>query len=300
VRLVFLGSPAEALVPLQALHDAGHEVALVVTQPDRRRGRGGALAPSPVKRLALELGLPVVTPARGKDALEPIAATGAELGVVVAFGQLIPQAVLDALPSGFVNMHFSLLPRWRGAAPVERAMLAGDVETGVCLMRLEAGLDTGPIYACERVTIGPEETAGELRARLARLGTDLLLAEIDSIPRREPTPQEGETTYATKLTVEEFEIDWGRPAAELARQVAAGNPKPGAWTTARGGRLKVLRARPEPAEGDCAAAPATLVGPGRVATGDGILALLEVQPEGKAAMAGSAWATGFRGDRLGV
>jgi methionyl-tRNA formyltransferase len=299
VRLVFLGSPAEATVPLQALHDAGHEIVLVVTQPDRRRGRGAALAPSPVKRLALELGLPVVTPARGKEALEPIAASGAELGVVVAFGQLIPQSVLDALPSGFVNMHFSLLPRWRGAAPVERALLAGDEETGVCLMRVEAGLDTGPIYACERVTIGPEETAGELRARLTRLGTDLLLAEIDSIPGREPTPQQGEATYANKLTVEEFEIDWSRPAADLARQVAAGNPKPGAWTTARGGRLKVLRARPEPAEGDSGVAPGTLVGPGRVATGDGVLALLELQPEGKAAMSGPAWATGFRGDHLG-
>jgi methionyl-tRNA formyltransferase len=300
VRLVFLGSPVEALGPLQALHDAGHEIALVVTQPDRRRGRGGGLDPSPVKRFATELGLPVVTPGRCKEVLDDIAASGAELGVVVAFGQLIPQSVLDALPSGYINMHFSLLPRWRGAAPVERAMLAGDEETGVCLMQLEAGLDTGPVYACERVTIGPGETAGELRARLARLGTDLLLAEIESIPGREPTPQEGETTYAEKLTVEEFEIDWASPAAELARQVAAGNPKPGAWTTARGVRLKVLRARPEPAEDySAAAAPGVLVGPARVATGEGVLALLEVQPQGKAIMTGPAWAAGFRGDHLG-
>src|SRR5918999_726639 len=188
MRLVFLGSPPEAQGALRALHDAGHEIALVVTQPDRKRGRGGDLVPSPVKRTATELGLSVVTPGRTKEVLDDIAASGAELGVVVAFGQLIPPSVLDALPSGYVNMHFSLLPRWRGAAQVERAMLAGDQETGVCLMQLEAGLDTGPVYACERVTIDPEESAGELRARLARLGTDLLLAEIDSIPGREPTP----------------------------------------------------------------------------------------------------------------
>jgi methionyl-tRNA formyltransferase len=301
MRLVFLGSPEEAVGPLRALHDAGHEIALVVTQPDRRRGRGGGhLDPSPVKRAAVELGLTVVTPERGREALDDIAATGAELGVVVAFGQLIPQSVLDALPSGYVNMHFSLLPRWRGAAPVERAMLAGDPETGVCLMQLEKGLDTGPVYACERVAIGPEDTAGELRARLARIGTELLLAEIDAIPGREPTPQEGESTYAEKLTVEEFEIDWARPAVELARLVQAGSPKPGAWTTAKGTRLKVLRARAEPPEASTGGqAPGTLAGPGRVMTGDGVLALVEVQPEGKAAMAANAWAGGFRGDRLG-
>jgi len=210
--------------------------------------------------------------------------------------------VLDALPAGYVNMHFSLLPRWRGAAPVERAILAGDRETGVCLMLLEKGLDTGPVYACERVTIEGQETAGELRAHLARLGTDLLLAEIDSIPGREPTPQEGESTYADKLTVEEFQIDWARPAAELARLVMAGNPKPGAWTTAKGARLKVLRARAEPSEAAASAPghpPGALVGPARVLTTDGVITLLEIQPEGKAAMSATAWAAGFRGDRLG-
>ena len=139
MRLVFLGSPPEAQGALRALHEAGHEIALVVTQPDRKRGRGGDLVPSPVKRTATELGLPVVTPERCKEALDDIAGSGAELGVVVAFGQLIPPSVLAALPSGYVNVHFSLLPRWRGAAPVERAMLAGDDETGVCLMQLEDG-----------------------------------------------------------------------------------------------------------------------------------------------------------------
>ena len=298
MRIVFLGSPPEAEGSLRALHDAGHDIALVVTQPDRKRGRGGGLVPSPVKRAALELGLPVVTPERCKEALDDIAGSGAELGVVVAFGQLIPPSVLAALPSGYVNVHFSLLPRWRGAAPVERAILAGDPETGVCLMQLEAGLDTGPVYACRSIPITADDTAGDLRRRLADLGTELLLAEIESVPGRTPAPQEGEETYAAKLSVEEFAIDWARPAVELARLVMAGNPKPGAWTTAKSARLKVLRARGEGAGPD-SAEPGTLVGPGRVATGDGVLALTEVQPEGKAAMPAAAWAAGFRGDRLG-
>jgi len=300
VRLVFLGSPSEAQGALRALHDAGHEIALVVTQPDRKRGRGGDLVPSPVKRTAIELGLEVVTPERCKESLDDIAGSGAELGVVVAFGQLIPPSVLAALPSGYVNVHFSLLPRWRGAAPVERAILAGDEETGVCLMQLEAGLDTGPVYACRTIPITPDDTAGDLRRRLADLGTELLLSEIDSVPGRTPTPQKGEETYAEKLTVEEFAVDWARPAAELARLVMAGNPKPGAWTTAKGARLKLLRARAEQPTFDTAGTePGTLVGPGRVAAGDGVLVLTEVQPEGKAAMPATAWAAGFRGDRLG-
>jgi methionyl-tRNA formyltransferase len=300
VRLVFLGSPPEAQGALRALHDAGHEIALVVTQPDRKRGRGGHLVPSPVKRTATELGLPVVTPERCKEALDDIANSGAELGVVVAFGQLIPPSVLAALPSGYVNVHFSLLPRWRGAAPVERAILAGDTETGVCLMQLEAGLDTGPVYACRTIPIIADDTAGDLRRRLADLGTELLLAEIDSVPDGTPTPQKGEETYAEKLTVEEFAVDWSHPAIELARLVMAGNPKPGAWTTAKGARLKLLRATAEPSSAAEAAEPGTLVGPARVATGDGVLVLTEVQPEGKAAMPATAWAAGFRGDRLGA
>jgi methionyl-tRNA formyltransferase len=300
VRLVFLGSPPEAQGALRALHDAGHEIALVVTQPDRKRGRGGDLVPSPVKRTATELGLRIVTPERCKESLDEIANSGAELGVVVAFGQLIPPSVLAALPSGYVNVHFSLLPRWRGAAPVERAILAGDTETGVCLMQLEAGLDTGPVYACRTIPITADDTAGDLRRHLADLGTELLLAEIDSVPDATPTPQKGEETYAEKLTVEEFAVDWSRPAAELARLVMAGNPKPGAWTTAKGARLKLHRAKAEPATATDGAEPGALVGPGRVATGDGVLVLTEVQPEGKVAMPATSWAAGFRGDRLGA
>jgi methionyl-tRNA formyltransferase len=302
VRVVFLGSPADSLPSLQALHDAGHDVGLVVTQPDRRRSRGGGTEPSPVKALATDLGLPVVTPNRSIEALDDIAGSGATLGVVVAFGQLIPQAVLDALPLGYVNVHFSLLPRWRGAAPVERAMMAGDTETGVCIMQLEAGLDTGPVYFLERVAIDPTETAGELKARLVRIGTDLLVAHLEDIPKTEPTPQEGEPTYAAKLTTEEFRLDLGAPATDLARLVRAGNPRPGAWTTAGGRRLKILRAGAEPATAVPAASPppaGELVAPARVATGDGILVLDEVQPETRGVMTGAAWAAGFRGTRLG-
>ncbi len=170
-----------------------------------------------------------------------MAATGAELGVVVAFGQILPVALLDSLPSGFVNVHFSLLPRWRGAAPVERAILAGDSETGVDIMAIEAGLDTGPVFASARTPIDPAETAGELHARLVEMGTDLLLATLPDVPTIEPRPQVGEPTYAEKLTVEEFELDPSAPPAELARAVRAGNPRPGAWIPVDGKRLKVWR-----------------------------------------------------------
>src|SRR3954463_13470758 len=164
MRLIYLGTPAAAIPPLRALVEAGHEIAFVVTQPDRRRSRGSGSDPSPVRRAADELGLDVRTPVKAREIVDDARASGAQLGVVVAFGQLLPPPLLDALPLGFVNLHFSLLPRWRGAAPVDGALLAGDRETGVCLMQLEAGLDTGPVYATARVPIGGRETAGELRA----------------------------------------------------------------------------------------------------------------------------------------
>jgi methionyl-tRNA formyltransferase len=259
-RLVYLGTPAEAVPPLRALVAAGHEVRLVVSRPDKRRGRGGGVAPSPVKAAALELGIPVT------DRVDDVCEVGAELGVVVAFGQLIKPHVLARVP--MVNVHFSLLPRWRGAAPVERAILAGDRETGVCLMALDEGLDTGPVYACERVAIGDDETAAELRDRLVALGTRML-CDLLAGPLPEPRPQSGEPTYAAKIAPEELRLDWSRPAEELVRVVRVG----GAWTTFRGRRLKVHRAR---------------VGP------DGRLELLEVQPEGGRRMSFADWARGAR------
>jgi len=273
VRLVFFGTPDDAVPALRALHAAGHEVALVVTQPDRRRGRGAVPSASPVKLAAEELGLRVRTPERAREVVEEVTASGAEVGVVVAFGQLLPEALFTAVPLGFVNVHFSLLPRWRGAAPVERAILAGDTETGVCIMQIEKGLDTGDVFGRASTTIGEDETAGELRARLVALGTDLLLETLPKLRTLTPEPQRGEPTHADKLTVDEFELDLSRPPAELVRIVRAANPRPGAWTTVGGKRLKVWRAR---------------VGE------QGAFELLEVQPEGRARMSGDAWSHGHR------
>ena len=293
MRLVFLGTPADAVPPLEALVEAGHEIAFVVTQPDRRRSRGKGSDPSPVRRAADERGLTVLTPMKAREVVDDVRASGARLGVVVAFGQLLPVSLLEALPLGFVNLHFSLLPRWRGAAPVERAVLAGGTETGVCLMELEAGLDTGPVYASARVPIGAHETAGELRTRLVAVGTRLLVDHLPEVGVTEPVPQAGEPSYADKLTVEEFALDPARPAAELDRLVRAGNPRPGAWMHVGGRRVKVWHTHAEPAS---AGAPGVITAGGALVTADGILALDEVQPEGKRAMSGAAWRAGLRAD----
>jgi methionyl-tRNA formyltransferase len=194
--------------------------------------------------------------------------------------------LIEALPHGFVNVHFSLLPRWRGAAPVERAILAGDAETGVCLMQIEAGLDTGPVFACERTPIGAQESAGELRERLVTMGTRLLVDELPSVPGATPVPQSGEPTHADKLAVADFRLDFTRPSAELVRVVRAGNPRPGAWFASNGKRVKVWRAHAS------SEAPAR----GALVTGDGTLVLDEVQPEGKRPMDAQAWLAGLHGD----
>jgi methionyl-tRNA formyltransferase len=298
VRIVFLGTPVDAVKPLRALVDDRHEVALVVTQPDRRRRRGGGSDPSPVKEAALELGLRVVTPEKAREAIDDVRASGAELGVVVAFGQLLPVPLLESLPHGFVNLHFSLLPRWRGAAPVERAILAGDRETGIDLMQIEAGLDTGPVYARARVPIAPDETAGELHERLVDAGTELLRLHLPTITSTVPEPQVGEPTYADKLTVDEFRLDPTRSAAELARIVRAGNPRPGAWFVVGGRRVKVWRAHEDADRAAEAAdmAPGTIGTDGALGTARGVLALDEVQPEGKRVMTAAAWRAGARGD----
>ena len=228
-RLVYLGTPEAAVPPLHALVEAGFELAAVVTRVDKRHGRGGKLTPSPVKSAALELGLPVLH--RVDEAL----GLGADLGVVVAFGQLIRPHVLAALP--MVNLHFSLLPRWRGAAPVERALLAGDRQTGVCLMQVEHGLDTGGVFAREVVPIGERVTAVELRAELVTVGARLL---VDSLTAGlgAPQPQRGEPLYAAKIDPSELRIDWSRPAVEIDRLVRLG----GAWSSFRSKRIKVVAA----------------------------------------------------------
>lgn len=286
--LAFLGTPDAAVPALRALHAAGHEIAVVVTNPDRRRSRGGKASPSPVKAAAMELGLPV------DHDLGGVAGSGAELGVVVAYGRLVPDAVLEAVP--MVNLHFSALPRWRGAAPVERAILAGDERTAVCLMAVEPALDAGPVYRQVPIDIGPDETADELRARMAEVGAELLVQALAEGLGR-PEPQVGEVTYARKVDVDERRLDWDRPAIELHRLVRVG----GAWTTVEGRRLKVWRARLV----DPASAPGLAPGELRatvVGTGAGVLELEEVQPEGRSRTDAASWHRGARlpaGVRLG-
>lgn len=275
-RLVYLGTPEMAVAPLEALHAAGFEVALVVTAPDKRRGRRSEPSPTPVKLAALALGLPVT------HDLGEVPAVGADLGVVVAFGQILRLPLLEALP--MVNLHFSLLPRWRGAAPVERALLAGDATTGVCVMAVEEGLDTGGVYACEEIAIRRTSTAEELRGQLVEIGTRLLVGVL-SDGLGPPAPQAGPSTYADKLTAEDLRLRWDQPAELLHRVVRVG----GAWTTFRGARLKVHEARAEAGSGQ--------LGPGeiagcRVGTGQGELVLRTVQPEGRGRLAAADWTNG--------
>lgn len=272
---------------------AGHDVAVVITRPDKRRGREQAPSPSPVKAAAVELGLPV------SERVEDAVSSGAELGVVVAFGRIIKKDVLDRLP--LVNVHFSLLPRWRGAAPVERAILAGDPTTGVCLMAIEEGLDTGAVYECASLEIGPEETADELRDRLAALGAKMLVEAL-AHGLGPGVAQAGEPTYAGKIEPEDRHLDWSRPAEELHRVVRIGR----AWTTWRGKRLLVLAARLV-ATDEAAGLMAGELVPGElggdlVGTGAGALRLVTVQPEGRPAIGAAEWARGARpaaGERLG-
>lgn len=288
-RLVYLGSPGLAVTPLRALVDAGYPVDLVVSQPDKRRGRGSQLVPSPVKAAAVDLGLPV------SDRVADVIDTDADLGVVVAFGRLIKDDVLSALP--LVNVHYSLLPRWRGAAPVERAILAGDDVTGVCIMQIAHELDAGDVYARAEVPIGADDTAADLHHRLTEVGTELLLDTM-AAGSWTPEPQQGEVTYAEKISPDELEIDWHRPAVDVHRLVRIG----GAWTTLDGKRLKVHRTALGPGDaGASGVEPGSIEGTA-VATGDGVLELVEVQPEGKGRMDAGAWSNGARlapGARLG-
>ena len=266
-----------AVAPLDALAAHGFDIALVVTRTDKRRGRGNDLQASPVKQAALRLGIPV------SHAVDDCLVVGAEVGVVVAFGQLIKPHVLATLP--MVNLHFSLLPRWRGAAPVERALLAGDDVTGVCLMQLGVGLDTGPILDVIEVRISATTTAIELRRELVQVGSGQLIRVLSGVLPH-PKPQVGEPTYAAKLSPSEFQIDWTRSADEVHRLVRLGV----AWTTYRGRRLKILAADVDARSGSAGEFLAADV----VACGNGSLHLRTVQPEAKAAMSVGAWANGAR------
>lgn len=283
-RIAYLGTPEAAVPPLRALHAAGFEIPLVISQPDKRRGRGSSLVPSPVKAAATDLGLAVSD--RPSDVLD----VGADLGVVVAYGRLIKVEVLERL--AMVNLHFSLLPRWRGAAPVERALLAGDQITGVCLMEVAVGLDEGGVYGRVEHRIAPNDTLDTLRAALVEKGTSLLVeALVNGLGQ--PTPQLGEAVYARKIDPTELHLDLAEPAARLERIIRLG----GAWVEFRGKRLRIWAAAVVP--DDPASPQPTALEPGFLqgdvlSTGDGGLRLLEVQPEAKQRMSGTAWTNGAR------
>jgi methionyl-tRNA formyltransferase len=291
VRVVFAGTPEFAVPALAALGAAGHEIVLVLTQPDRPAGRGMTLKPSPVKAAAMRAGHPIFQPATLKDpAVQArIAEVSADIMVVVAYGLILPQAVLDRPRHGALNIHGSLLPRWRGAAPIERAILAGDAETGVAIMQMDAGLDTGPVYREARVAIGPTETAGALRERLSRLGAELLVQVLADLAngRGALTPQAtAGATYAAKIDKSEAVLDWRRSAIELARCVRAFNPTPGALARSASTDFKIWTATAERLSGP--AAPGEIVARAPdgivVACGEGALRVTELQRAGSKRM----------------
>jgi methionyl-tRNA formyltransferase len=284
-RVAYLGTPEVAVPTLQAIHAAGVEVPIVVTRPDRRRGRGGDLSPSPVKAAARELGLRVT------DDFSDLGDIDVDLAVVVAYGRIIPMALLERIP--MVNLHFSLLPRWRGAAPVERAILAGDSRTGVCLMQVAEGLDTGDIYESATVEISDDDTLDSLRMRLVDLGTSMVVRSLND-GLSEPNPQVGEPVHAAKIDSGELRIDWQQSAVQISRVVRLG----GAWTTFRGKRIKIWSVRVLERED---LAPCALDGT-EVGTSFGAIELLEVQPEGRGRVLAEAWRNGARpehGEQVG-
>ena len=293
MKLIFAGTPPFAAAALRALHAAGHAIPLVLTQPDRPAGRGMKLTPSAVAAAAAELGLATRKPLNLKNAeiQAELAAVEADAMIVAAYGLILPQAVLDIPPRGCLNIHGSLLPRWRGAAPVQRAIQAGDRTSGISIMRMEAGLDTGPVLLEREIALAPDETSGSLFERLTVLGAECIveaLAKLDKLIA-EPQPGEG-VTYAHKITRAEAPIDWRHPAIQIDRQIRAFNPFPTAETRYLGETLKVWRASVEPGAG----APGTLLETGAagplVACGENALRLAEVQRPGGKRLSAADWA----------
>ena len=293
MRLIFMGTPGFAVTPLQALLDAGHEIACVYTQPPRRSGRGQHARPGPVQAHAKAAGLRVRHPVNFRDPAdrEALAALGADLAVVVAYGLILPQAVLDAPARGCLNIHASLLPRWRGAAPIQRAIMAGDAETGVCVMQMEAGLDTGPVILREAVPIGPQDTAGSLHDTLSDLGARMVVEALAEIDTLEPQvqPEDG-VTWAAKIDKAEARVDWSRSAVETDRLIRGLSPFPGAWCEIGGERVKLLGC--ELAEGG-GPPGAVLDERLRVACGSGAVRLTRLQRAGRAAADSDAFLRGF-------
>jgi len=299
MRAIFFGSPDFAVPCLDALHEVA-EIVTVVTQPDRPKGRGLALAPPPVKVRATELGLPVLQPTKIRPPAfaAQLAALGADVGVVVAYGRILPRAVLDAPRLGCVNIHASLLPRWRGAAPIHWAIVHGDAETGVCLMQVDEGLDSGPVLAVEGTPIGPEETAGELFERLARLGAELLRRELPRYVGGELVPQpqaETEATYAKMLEKTDGRVDFARSAREVHDRVRGMSPWPGAYADLGGSRVKLHRTHVVEPEGTVAPSGTVVAADDagiRVACGRGVVAIDELQESGRKRLAAGPYLAG--------
>jgi methionyl-tRNA formyltransferase len=295
LRLVFMGTPAFALPTLDRLLAAGHDIVAAYTQPPRRAGRGQRLRLTPVHEAAVARNIEVRAPAslKGADEQAAFKALAADAAVVVAYGLLLPPAVLEAPRLGCFNLHPSLLPRWRGAAPVERAVEAGDSETGVCIMRLNRGLDTGPVVSSERQSIGPRDTAADLAARLAERGADLMVEALAGIEAGTLTPKPQSTkgiTYAAKIAPEECRVIWSRSAAAIDRQIRAFNPSPGVWCRHGGERIKILAAVPV----DMTGAPgAVLDGEATIACGEGALRLEVVQRQDRAPQPVAAFLRGY-------
>ncbi|MHA1529062.1 MAG: methionyl-tRNA formyltransferase [Alphaproteobacteria bacterium] len=304
MRLAFMGTPDFALPVLEAVVAAGHAIVRVYTRPPRPADRGRALRPSPVHVTAEALGIPVATPESFRDpaVLADFTALDIDAAVVVAYGLILPQAALDAPRLGCFNLHASLLPRWRGAAPIQRAIMAGDARSGVCVMQMDAGLDTGPVLACRETPIGPEDTARILHDRLAGIGAALMVETLAALAEGEvpatPQPEAG-ATYAAKIDKAEARIDWSRSATTLDAHIRGLSPFPGAWCEIAGERVKLLLARPEAGTG----APGEVLDDRLlVACGAGALRLVTLQRAGKGAMGAAAFVQGFpvpRGTGLG-
>ena len=284
MRVIFMGTPDFSVPALRAIA-ARHEVVAVYSQPPRAAGRGQKPRPSPVHRAAEELGLTVRTPERLKSPEDQaeFAALNADVAVVVAYGLILPQVVLDAPRLGCVNIHASLLPRWRGAAPIHRAIMSGDAETGVAIMQMEAGLDTGPVLAETRTPIGPSDTTADLHDRLSAMGAELIVDTLDRLPLTAvPQPEQG-VTYAAKIDKAEARIDWTRPATDINRQIRALSPFPGAWCLIGTERVKLLRSRLTDGSGR----PGQVLSGFSVACGTGAIEVIEAKREGKRPMPAS-------------
>lgn len=296
-KVIFAGTPDFAAAALKAVVAAGFEVPLVLTQPDRPKGRGMQLQPSPVKQAASALGLQVAQPPglRDEAVQEMLRAHDADVMVVAAYGLLLPQAVLDIPRFGCLNIHASLLPRWRGAAPIQRALEAGDGETGVCIMQMDAGLDTGAVLSRHVYAIGPNDTAQTVHDALAAIGAAAVVSDLQHYAQRVPQPQPEEgVIYAHKLSKAEAELDWSLPAAVLERKIRAFNPVPGAWTDYGGKPLKIWSAGLAEGRGRAGTVLRADAEAVVVACGEGALALCEVQPAGAKRMAAAAFAAGYR------